>query len=72
MYDGEIILKKSFEGTVKCFPSTERTKLKDPNLKVTINGFEIVKRNFLMPDYTMYSLVVHPLNIKLKRNYEDF
>jgi hypothetical protein len=25
-----------------------------------------------MPDYTMYLVKVHPLNITCKRNYEDF
>ena len=47
-------------------------KLKDPSLKATIEGHEIVKRNFLMPDYTMYSVKIRPLNITIMRNYEDF
>lgn len=36
LYDGEVIIKNDFEESLKCFPSAERTKLKDPNLRVTI------------------------------------
>jgi ATP-dependent RNA circularization protein (DNA/RNA ligase family) len=38
IYDGEIVLKHEFEKIVKCFPSTERAKLKEPDLRVRIEG----------------------------------
>ena len=42
------------------------------DLYVTIEKHEIVNRTFLMPDYVMYFINLHPLNIVCKRNYEDF
>ena len=36
LYDGEVIIKNEFESKVKCFPSTERKKLTDPQLSIHI------------------------------------
>ena len=57
---------------MKCFAATERVGLGSGELQVNIEGREIVQRTFLMPDYVMYAMRVQPLNLPLKRNYEDF
>lgn len=57
---------------MKCFPANARDRLKDPTLRVKIEGHEIIQRTFLMPDYAMYQIRVLPLNILIHRNYEDF
>lgn len=58
--------------TITCYVSAKRAQLSSPNLHVVIDKHSIIERTFLMPDYVMYHLEVHPLGVVCKRNYDDF
>ena len=41
-------------------------------MNVIVDKHDIIERSFLAPNYTMYHIKVVPINLTIKRNYEDF
>ena len=67
-----LVEEVGFREKVTCFKSTIRSNLSSPNLNVVIENHDIVERSFLASNYAMYHIKVSPLNLELKRNYDDF
>ena len=61
------LFKQKLIKNVQCQKAENKIK----NISVTVKNHEMVHRIFL-PDYAMYHMEVHPLNIVCKRTYSDF